>query len=309
MTEFESKLIEMIRRNALLFLERGVRLLTDNDESAIGDRIVLACADIQIALELSLRVFLIRGNGLRYIVDSKRREAPTEAELISLYEGNRLKVTEFDALKNSLRASRNPIFDKDDFKIIDRFQLYRNKIVHFCCHIGEGELSELHDDLLYYVVQIVLRLLLEDFEDKTPAEYFEELLGHDFFNLLWNSQGYEKAVMKLASERSSRVGICPICDKATYDMDGEICYFCNTSLLGAIGRTDCRACGGKGSVVYDILNIHLDGNHHSMPGFCQKCEAKPLIFECPQCGQSHWMYTDKYDWMCDEGHCANNGNP
>ncbi len=57
-------------------------------------------------------------------------------------------------------------------------------------------------------------------------------------------------------------------------------------------------------VIYDRLNIHVKGNQHSISGMCQNCDSRPEIFECPKCGQTYWMYSDTYDWMCYDGHCT-----
>lgn len=60
-------------------------------------------------------------------------------------------------------------------------------------------------------------------------------------------------------------------------------------------------------MIYDRLNVHLGGNHHSMPGMCQLCETHTHIFECPICGQTPWLYIDNEEGMCHDGHCATKG--
>ena len=274
LSAFERKLVEDIKHNSLLFLERGVRMLMEKNKASQKDRVVLSCTDIQIALELAMREFLIREEGLNHVLDQKQRDKYSEEELIELYEGNNLKVTDFDALKKSLRGMREAPFDREDFKVIERFQNYRNKIIHFSCALKGESLDELEERLIYYVVQIVLRLLYDNYEDKGPAEYFEELLGYNFYQILWGNGGYREAIEKLAAERSTEVGNCPICGSDAYDMANEFCFFCNIHPEDEWGRTDCLACNGKKTVIYDLLNIHVKGNGHSMPGYCQKCGAK-----------------------------------
>lgn len=305
MNKFEELLYSKMRHNSLLFLEEGVLKLIHCTSDNLEDDLVLSCTNIQISLELAMRAYVLRMKNLDYILDRKQQEKLSDNEKVAYYKENKLKVIEFESLKNMLKGKDFKIFQKEDFKIIDDFQIYRNKLAHFCCSLNEKELYDLSERLMYYVVHIVLFLLYDNYKDKKPADYFEDLLGYDFYRQLWNHRGFIRAVEQLAKERSKNVGTCPICDRNAFAIDEGFCYFCNTCPEPEEwGRADCIACGGKGTVVYDKLNIHLDGNHHSMPGFCQHCESHPEIFECPICGQTHWRYSDTYDWMCYDGHCT-----
>lgn len=305
MNTFERKLYKTVVHNSLLFLEVGVKRLIGNEKNSLEDTLVLSCSDIQISLELAMRAYVFREKGLESILDRKQQGKYSDEEKVSLYLGNDLKVIEFEGLKNQLKGKEFSVFKKEDFAIIDKFQTLRNKMVHFCCQLEGNELETLRENLMYYVVRVVLCLLFDKYEDKRPAEYFEELLGWDFYRTLINDKGYIRAIEKLAGERCKDVGLCPICSRYAYSIDEEFCYFCNVQPQeDEWGRTECIACGRKNSVIYDRLNIHLAGNHHSMPGMCLHCEAHPEIFECPICGQSHWNFGDKEDWMCYDGHCA-----
>ena len=305
MTTFEGELYHTIEHNSLLFLEEGVKRLIETKEKEPRDVMVLSCTDIQISLELAMRAYVLRNRGLESILERKQQGVYTDEEKEKLYNENKLKVIEFEALKNQLKGKGMSAFTKDDFKIIEDFQTYRNKMVHFCCPLEDSELSSLRENLMYYIVRVVLCLLYDNYEDKRPAEYFEELLGYNFYRMLWNDKGYIRAIEQMAKERSVEVGVCPICGRYAYSLDDEFCYFCNIQpQKDEWGRAACLACGKKNTVIYDRLNIHLKGNHHSMPGFCQYCEAHPEIFECPICHQTHWLHSDVNDRMCSDGHCA-----
>lgn len=305
MTDLERTLHHTVEHNSLLFLEEGVKRLIGEGKHYETDAMVLACTNIQIALELAMRAYILRKKGLEFIVDKKQKVNNTEEELERLYAENRLKVIEFDAMKNQLKGKDESVFKKEDFQIIDDFQTYRNKLVHFCCTLEEEEMWKMRERLMYYVVRVVLCLLYDNYEDKRPAEYFEELLGWDFYRTLINDRGYIRAIEQLAKEQSKEVGLCPICCRYAYSINDEFCYFCNVQPeVDEWGRADCIACGKKKTVIYDKLNIHLGGNHHSMPGLCQHCESHPEIFECPKCGQTHWLFSGKEDWMCYDGHCT-----
>ena len=308
MTDFERTLHQTVEHNSLLFLEEGVQRLIGGTENCEMDDMVLACTNIQIALELAMRAYILRNKGLRFILARKQQELENEHELEKLYMENKLKVIEFDSMKNLLKGKDASVFKKEDFQIIEDFQMYRNKLVHFCCPLDKNEKWNLREKLMYYVVRVVLCQLYDNYEDKRPAEYFEELLGWDFYRTLINDKGYIRAIQQLAKEQSKDVGLCPICGRIAYSIEDEFCYFCNVQPLeDEWGRTECIACGRKNSVIYDKMNIHLGGNHHSMPGLCQHCESHPQIFECPICGQTYWQFSDKEDWMCYDGHCTTQG--
>ena len=308
MNDFERKLYHTVVHNSLLFLEDGLKRLITDGNNDLGDTIVLSCTSIQISLELAMRAYILRNKGLEFIIVKKQKDNNTDEEIEKLYAENRLKVIEFEALKNQLKEKDASVFTKEDYQIIDDFQTYRNKLMHFCCPLDNNELSKLKENLMYYVVRVVLCLLYDNYEEKKPAEYFEELLGWDFYRTLINDKGYIRAIQQLAKEQAKDVGLCPICGRIAYSIEDEFCYFCNVQPLeDEWGRTECMACGRKNSVIYDKMNIHLKGNHHSMSGLCQHCDAHPQIFECPICGQTHWLYSDTYDWMCYDGHCTTQG--
>ncbi len=306
MNKFEDTLFQTVKHNSLLFLEDGVKRIIDYGGKELYDIIVLSCPSIQISLELAMKAFVLREKGVRFLVKRNKKGVEyTDEEIEKIYNEKRLLVKGFDDIKKQINRMGNTKLRKEDYEIIEDFQNYRNKLVHFCCPLAKEELSSFRENLMYYVVHVVLCLLYDNYKNLKPAEYFEELLGYDFFRILWNDYGYIRAIEQLAKEQSKEVGVCPICERNAYSLDEEFCYFCNTYPNdGEWGRTHCLACDGKKTVVYDRLNIHYPKNHHSMPGFCQHCEAHPQIFECPICGQTHWLYSDTYDWMCYDGHCT-----
>lgn len=305
-TNFTQQIYHQIIHNATLYLREGVEKLLEDKPKSMRDSMVLACSNIQIALELSMRAFLLRTKGWDSILDKKQQGNYTEAELESLYLSLQMKVVEFDSMKKQLKGKSVISLVKDDFEYIDRFHTLRNKLVHMCCDIKDDECLQLKNDLLYYVVRIVLFMLCDGDSDTRPYEQLEEMFGLDFCNRLTNDPDYRNAIEKLAAMRAVKVGYCPICDGCTYDIDKDFCYLCNLNNdIGDLGRTDCHLCGAKNSVIYDRLNIHVPGNKHCMPGLCQCCEERPYIFECPICGQTHWESWDNdEETTCTDGHCA-----
>lgn len=74
-----------------------------------------------------MRAYILRNKGLEFIIVKKQKDNNTDEEIEKLYAENRLKVIEFEALKNQLKEKDASVFTKEDFQIIDDFQTYRNK--------------------------------------------------------------------------------------------------------------------------------------------------------------------------------------
>lgn len=148
MNTFENSLYKTVVHNSLLFLEDGVKRMVENNEHSLEDTLVLSCSNIQIALELAMRAYILRVKGLDSILDRKQQGKYTDEEKEKLYLDNKLKVIEFDGLKNQLKGKEFNVFKKEDFAIIDEFQTLRNKMVHFCCSLEKRELYELREKLM-----------------------------------------------------------------------------------------------------------------------------------------------------------------
>ena len=103
MTDFERTLHHTVEHNSLLFLEEGVKRLIGENKQSEMDAIVLACTNIQIALELALRAYILKNKGLEFIIDKKQKDNNTDEEIEKLYAENRLKVIEFEAMKSQLK--------------------------------------------------------------------------------------------------------------------------------------------------------------------------------------------------------------
>ena len=213
MTDFEWTLHHAVEHNSLLFLEEGVKRLVGEANHGEIDAMILACTNIQIALELAMRAYILKNRGLGFIIEKKQKDSNTDEEIEKLYAENRLKLIEFETMKNQLKEKNVSNFKKEDFQIIDEFQMYRNKLVHFSCPLEKDEMCKMRERLMYYVVRVVLCLLYDNFDDKRPAEYFEEMLGWNFFRILNNDQGYIRAIEQLAKDRVDEIGRCPICFK------------------------------------------------------------------------------------------------
>ena len=308
MTEFENKIHTAVIDNSFLFLKEALgRLLQrDDDHNGMIDNklLTLTCAELQIALELAVRAVVIHHLGIVGVLKVDQKKLCDE-EIIKHYEEKTLKIDDFEKLKNYLKKNNLTPLSKDEFKEIERFQRYRNKIVHFACEFTDDDLGTLRDDVLYYIVHVVLVLLTGETTGETSAEYLQSKLGSDFYKNLKDYSPYVTAMESYAAKMADPVWTCIGCFHRTYSPVDDYCYICGHETLAGYRRIDCGYCGTKDSVIYDNWDIHNSGNHHIMRGMCLNCEEDTDVFECPVCGEAHDITKNFEQDYCDEGHCVN----
>ena len=108
MNDFENMLYSTVVHNSLLLLEEGVKSIIGDGGKFTTDSMVLACTNIQIALELAMRAYILRNKGLEYIIDKKQKKEHTDDEIEKLYASNQLKVIEFDEYRPSQAPRSKP---------------------------------------------------------------------------------------------------------------------------------------------------------------------------------------------------------
>lgn len=309
MTAFEQKIFDAVTDNAFLFLKEALGRLLERDAKGSGkiekELLTLTCAELQIALELAVRAVVIRKDGIKGVLKIDQKELG-EADIIRHYQNKTLKVEDFEKLKNHLKKHGGTSLKKKEFDEIERFQLYRNKIVHFACEFSDDDLQTLRDDILYYIVHVILVLLSEETTGETPAEYLQSKLGSEFYNKVKAYTPYVTAMERYAAKMADPVWTCIGCFHRTYSPKDDYCYICGYETLAGYRRVDCGACGTKDSVIYDNWDIHNEGNHHTMRGMCLNCEEDTYVFECPVCGEAHDITKIFEREYCDEKHCVNN---
>lgn len=72
-TNFTQQIYHQIIHNATLYLREGVEKVLEDKPKSMKDNMVLACSNIQIALELSMRAFLLRTKGWNSILTRNNR--------------------------------------------------------------------------------------------------------------------------------------------------------------------------------------------------------------------------------------------
>lgn len=309
MIELEKDITTELRRNSILFLKDGIERLLSKDN---GDEyflshnlIILTCTSFQISLELALKALAVEKSGIRSILATKQEKLSDEG-IKELYLSNQIKTREFERLKNFIK-SKNFIdeLDQNDFDIINDFQSYRNRIVHFSFRFQEGDLYDFKYDLIYFLIHIIFKILLSDKRhDERPSEFVFSALGEAVYKNLIRYKPYIQAMERLAVQNSSKVYGCVDCTNRTYSLDDQYCYCCNFS-GEQFEFIKCDYCGEQRSFIYDNLNIEL--NHNMIKGLCLNCWNDGIVFQCPKCGTAYNIETDISD-NCTNEKCINDKN-
>ena len=306
MKQISKKLQQKLFSNSIIFLKDGIERLVNNDNGEEDfiepDLLILTCTSFQISIELAIKALIVEKSGIRSLIHNKQKGLP-DNEIEKLFFENRIKTKEFDTLKTFVK-SKNFIEEltKEEFRTIDEFQNYRNKIVHFTYFFPEGEFYDKKEDLLYYMIHILFKILLStNSQDMKPSEFIEYTIGSDLHKKLIKYTPYINSMKRLAKQNSDKVFECIVCNNRTYSQEEEYCYCCN--FIGEhFTPIDCDYCKEKGSVIYDNLNIEI--NNNEMRGLCLNCGNDGIIFQCPKCGFAYNIETKIGDY-CTNEKCMN----
>lgn len=305
-TNFEQDIYKQLQNNSIIFLNDGVERLLNKDNGDVdfieNDLLVLTCTSFQISIELAIKALILERYGIRKIIEVKYRTL-SDNEIQELFLKNNLRTLEFDTNKNFIKTQKLiEDLTKDDFKIIDEFQKYRNRIAHFTYNFDNSDLYDFKDDLVYYLIHIIFKILLSKrHQDQKPSEFLAYTLNSDLHDRIIKYRPYIKAMEKLANDSSTIVLKCAICFNRTLSQDEDYCYCCN-SYFDDFTLIDCDYCDGKKTFIYDNLNIDLNDN--IAKGICLNCDDDGLIFECPECGIAHNMEA-RIRNVCTSEKCIN----
>lgn len=304
--QLHKEVYQKLFNNSIVFLKDGIERLVNKDNGDNDliepDLLILTCTSFQISIELAIKALIVVNEGIKGIINNKQQNL-TDNKIEALFIENRIKTSEFDKLKNFVK-SKNFIqnLTKDDFRIISEFQNYRNKIVHFSYEFQDGDLFDLKYDIVYYMIHIIFKILLnKNNQDTKPSEFLEYKIGSSLHKSLINYTPYIDAMEKIAGKNSEKVFKCIGCNNRTYSQDDEYCYCCNF-ISEDFTLIDCDYCKEKKSVIYDNLNIEL--NNNTARGLCLNCDNDGIIFQCPLCGFSYNIET-KIGNYCTNEKCMN----
>lgn len=306
MTEQERKIYDTIFKNAVLFLNRGIgEILTHNDrkDSPLDGEIgIVSTLFIQMSIELALKAFLIKEQGVRSILLG-RYQNKTEEYIFEKFENNTLHTKKYNDLKQILIDNEGLIwFSETDFDHLIQFQQFRNKLVHLNLFLGEADLYDLKYESIYVIVHIIVPLLSEiSFEFETPSEFYETHLNKEEYKKLVSFHPYVEEMEKLAKDFTGLNYYCPECYQKTYSPENSLCYCCNLNFDNAAEYTSCIVCKEKKSVIFDPHNIAI--NNHVINGLCLSCESKIMVHKCPECEMAYSFFSKDELKKCTPEKC------
>ena len=261
---------------------------------------LLAIVDIQMSLELAIKVRVAQDHGVTAILQHADAEISAD-ELAQKYEKNSLRVKEFESLKNFLKSKReyNHILS-GEYAYMDRFQKYRNKLVHFDYNFSDEECVELENNIIHIIVYILHALLSSDISAEEYREFiFENIQSSEYNKLLKNPKFYSE-LQNVILQEYGEIYFCPICDRnlLTPAMKclGCLLNFRDTSTYGFV---PCQFCG-KETVIYDALNLPINTG---LQGLCVNCSEYTTVYRCTLCGEVYNLERFDPD-ECKPGYCA-----
>ena len=136
MSELKQDVFDALIRNASTFLNCSICAI--NQGLSNRNHKIIAIVNLQMALELAMKATIIENYGIGHIIQNLP-EGTSDVEIQRKYESNDLRIKEFESIKNFLKANRMFDFEKSEYKYMERFQLYRNKLVHFNYNFSEEE--------------------------------------------------------------------------------------------------------------------------------------------------------------------------
>ena len=286
-----------LTRNAAVFLNCAIQAI--NRGLHIYANKVVAIVNLQMALELAMKAKIVENFGVTYIV-SNLDSGATDDDVKAKYESNSLKIKEFESLKNFLKSEKMFDFEKPEYRYMERFQIFRNKLVHFNYNFSQEENEQIEKDIFFVLVFLLGAIMSDALKDDKPT-YMQEYIDMVQYEKLMQNGSYVTALNAFIVETYGESFYCPACSKH-FLTPSKKCLGCLCDMSdesGAFGYIDCKFCGMKSSIIYDRLNI--DFNRGMMRGLCIKCELDTIVYKCPKCENVYDL--EGIDIICTPEQC------
>ena len=298
---YQDKVIKSLFHNAIIFLNESIRYIN----RGVNNRrnMVLAIINMQIAIELALKASLTNYLGLKKILITKQACLSDES-IKQLFENNNLKFKEFESLKNLTRTLQSSIeafdFEKPQYQYMNRFQKYRNQILHSTYNFSESEYTEMEKDLIYVFIHILGVLMGSRDQDENDS-FVQEYLNSNEYSKLVTNPIYNRELQCFLEKEYDKLFFCPYCNTRTVT---PIKYcarcltdFCVSSEIYAFVR--CGWCGEK-MVICDAANIEINSNY--IRGVCLNCGEDTTVYKCPRC--HNYINAELFNFSnCHEDYC------
>jgi len=253
---------------------------------------VLSIVNTQMALELAMKYKIADKEDLRIIFDVKSIAGLSKDQIYDNFRSNKLRIKEFEQLKNYMKSNKelSKTFSSH-FAYMEKFQNYRNKLVHQNYTFTPSELNQIEDDIIHIFIYIIVEMLT-DIQEHENDTIINDLIHSTEYKKLLSNHVFAKKLNEKAESNYGKLYYCPVCSIGLRTMlPYKRCYRCgliynptSTSVFAsnAVTYAKCHLCGER-MVAFDALNIDL--NHGFAEGWCLNCDNYTTIFKCPECGK------------------------
>lgn len=295
---FEKKFAKSLFRNAILFVDSAIGFINKglNDYT----NMLQAVVNLQLALELALKSSIVSYRGVRTILVSKQSNM-TDSEIEKLYYDNKLKIREYDDIKNYTKGKERLYnFQRKEYEYMKMFQIYRNYVLHSSYIFSKQEKQNIEKDIIYTLIHI-LGILMSDETAMEERTFMQEYLNNHEYSLLLKNKLYVKELMNFLEQEYEDLYMCPYCSTKTMTIDYK-CARCFNIFESrhCFQYVECNYCK-ENMVICDAANIDNNENH-MIRGLCLNCEEDTTVYKCPECGS--FINVESVDNInCYEGFC------
>lgn len=311
-------------KNAKMILDKSI-IGMNTTEAIADNEIIIPILHLQIAIELFIKHYVCSVYGFEMILTKKYKKMRYEQAQQYIYdiENNEIKTLGFNDLKDFLaekqdyfgyviKEGKSYLFQNEyDYLegVFDEFQQIRNSFVHLGTDLKEKEKKWLEDDFFTMIIYFISVVLRKEYyfkkehnigEDEpnylylfnTSIDILKKFISEEANKALLNNKCFEENICSLAEDISQiqESVTCRKCGKATLALDIKgtdgisKCLYCGDTFRSDV-YADCNACGYDNTVIYDYLNIKINGN--VMQAYCYRCETKLKVYECPICRDTY----------------------
>ena len=182
--KYEKEFARSLFKNAVIFLDSAIKYFNEGLDYHVN--MVQSIVNLQFALELALKSSVTSQYGIRTILINKQKELK-DSELEELYLANKLKVREYDDIKNYIKGKGYLFgFNRKEYKYMEMFQKYRNCVLHSSYHFSVDEKQDIEKEIIYTLIHVLgILMSAEITEDRIfMQEYLNE---NEYSKLLENS--------------------------------------------------------------------------------------------------------------------------
>lgn len=293
----ESKISTSLFQNSIIFLNDAIKHFNNAMQGHSGR--ILTVVEVQMAIELAIKYRIAEDYGSKMIFDNVPPDID-DNELERLFAENRLSTRDFENLKNFLKSKEEYSRKlSKEFKYMEKFQLYRNKLVHLSYNFSQKELNQLEDDIIHVIVYILHILLSGKVSEEEYRQFLYSYIEHEEYEKLLSNRKFYTTLSDMLNKEYSKLYFCPICDR-TLVIPHKRCVGCLTSFTdtNAFGFVSCGYCG-EDMVIYDACNIDINT---TLLGLCLNCKNDTMVYKCEKCGSivNLELFDDS---KCNQSHC------